>query len=224
MNFLSHFYFDRHTTDANRVAGIVLPDLIKNACKSWNIHPEKKTEKFFPEPCLSSILMGWERHLLVDKYFHSSDFFCSHTKNIRTAIAPVLESSTVRPSFVAHISLELMLDSLLQTESILNANNFYFLLNNSNRDALEQFLMLNNITETTIFFNFFEEFIEAAYLNSYREAPNIMYALNRICMRLWIEPFNETQKLQLTAALIQYQEELKKDFMIIFEQIEEQLN
>ena len=33
MNFLSHFYFDRNTTDPHQVIGMVLPDLLKNANK-----------------------------------------------------------------------------------------------------------------------------------------------------------------------------------------------
>jgi hypothetical protein len=43
-------------------------------------------------------------------------------------------------------------------------------------------------------------------------------------MRIWDNPFSDTQKLQLAAVLIDYQEKLKKDFMQIFEEIEERLN
>lgn len=224
MNFLSHFYFDRHTTDANQVIGTVLPDLIKNAKKEWNIHPEKKSQEFSADSGLKSLLTGWKRHLEVDKHFHSSEFFRTHTENIRTAIAPILENSPARPSFVAHIALELMLDSLLLTEAVVEAADFYARLNKSSRDTLKAFLKINNISDPEIFFHFLDEFLDSAYLHSYREANNIMYALNRICMRLWAEPFTETQKLQLTAVLINYQEELKKVFMRIFEQIEARLN
>jgi hypothetical protein len=41
MNFLSHFYFDRHSEDPHLVLGAVLPDLVKNARKDWNLHPER---------------------------------------------------------------------------------------------------------------------------------------------------------------------------------------
>ncbi len=224
MNFLSHFYFDRNTYDANKVTGTVLPDLVKNACKNWNIHPEKNRQHFLTDTDVSSILIGWERHLAVDNFFHSSDFFYHHTSEMRIRIAPILEKSPARAFFVAHIALELLLDGLLLTESVLDTDRFYKRLHTSNRDAINQFLMLNNITETAIFFKFFDEFIDAAYLNSYREANDIVYALNRICMRLWNNPFNATQKLQLATVLIHYRDELKKDFMRIFEEIEVQIN
>jgi hypothetical protein len=46
MNFLSHFYFDRHCDDPHLVLGAVLPDLVKNARKDWNLQPERKAEEF----------------------------------------------------------------------------------------------------------------------------------------------------------------------------------
>jgi len=223
MNFLSHFYFDRDNRDPERVIGIVLPDLVKNAKKEWSLRPEKQ-EAFYDDDTLSNIFWGWKRHIEVDNYFHSSDFFCQHTQNIKNLISPILDSSPVRPSFVAHIALELMLDALLLTESKVEAEDFYSLLSEVDRDALECFLELNSVYDTDKFFKFLDEFIEASYLNSYREAKNIMYALNRICMRIWEDPFNDTQKLQLTAVLIEYQQNLRRDFMLIFEEIESILN
>lgn len=224
MNFLSHFYFDRYTIDPLQVVGIVLPDLIKNARKDWNIHPEKQEFKFLADDNLTSIIRGWKRHLKVDKHFHCSNFFKQHTNNIRTAIVPILENSPARPSFVAHISLEIMLDSLLLTEDIVVAKDFYNLLSDSNRESLDHFLRLNNINETEVFFNFYDEFLKAEYLNSYREAHNIMYAVNGICRRVWNDPLSETQRLQLTAVLIEYQIHLKKDFMQIFDIIDGEIN
>ena len=106
MNFLSHFYFDRHSQDPHLVLGTVLPDLVKNARKDWNIHPEKKVE-LFTGNIDKAILKGWKRHLAVDRHFHNSNFFFAHTSTIRERIAPALQDSVVRPSFLAHISNKL---------------------------------------------------------------------------------------------------------------------
>jgi acyl carrier protein phosphodiesterase len=218
MNFLSHFYFDRYTNDPNIVLGTVLPDLVKNARKDWNLHPEKK-EALFTGAIEQSILTGWKRHLLVDRHFHNSGFFFKHTKAIRTAIAPVLIHSPVRPSFLAHIGLELMLDSILLTDNIINPDRLYSNLRQSDRLALNTFLELCKMDDTVHFFKFFDKFIEASYLNSYRESHNIMYALNRICMRIWPEPLNDTQLLQLSAILLAYYDELQGCYMEIFNDI-----
>lgn len=219
MNFLSHFYFDRYTIDPNVVLGTVLPDLVKNARKDWKFRPEKK-EFLFTGDLQKSILKGWKRHLTVDKHFHNSGFFIKHTNAIRTAIAPVLVNSEVRPSFLAHIALEIILDSILLTDDILAAEDLYSNLHLSDKNALNKFLELNGMDDTVHFFKFFDKFLETQYLNSYRESHNIMYALNRICMRIWPDPINDTQLLQLSAILLGYQEELAGNYMEIFDEIE----
>ncbi|MEJ7692935.1 hypothetical protein [Daejeonella sp.] len=219
MNFLSHFYFDRHTSDPNLVLGTVLPDLVKNARKDWNMHPQKK-EILFTRAPERAILKGWKRHLAVDRYFHNSGFFLKHTNAIRTAIAPALLHSQVRPSFLAHIALEVMLDSLLLTECVIDADHLYANLRRADRSALANFLDLNKIDDTEYFFKFFDKFLEVSYLHTYRETHNIMYALNRICMRIWPEPMNDTQLLQVSAILLGYHEELQKCYMEIFDEID----
>ena len=219
MNFLSHFYLDRHNGDPNFVMGSILPDLVKNVRKDWNFHPQK-TPGIYTEPELYSLLSGWKRHLEIDKEFHSSDFFSTHTLGLRTAIAPILENSSVRPSFVAHIALELMLDGLLLTENLIDAAELYSILSLSDRSSLNTFLLLNKADNPDLFFNFLDEFINQGYLHSYRESHNIMYAINRICLRIWPDPLSETQKLQLTALLPEYQEHLRSSFLQIFEHIE----
>jgi acyl carrier protein phosphodiesterase len=224
MNFLSHYYFDRNTSDPNQVLGSVLPDLVKNANKLWNLHPEKKKEEFSDSTHLTSILSGWRRHVFVDNYFHNSDFFKEHTRKIRTAIAPILEDSPVRSFFMAHIALEVMLDSLLLTRELVNPNDFYGHLNQSHRPSITRFLEINQLEDTPRFLHFFDKFIEVNYLNSYRETRNVMFALNRVCMRIWENPLNNTQKLQLTEVLIDYLKYLELSFMSIFEDIDRRLN
>lgn len=223
MNFLSHFYFDRHSEDPHLVLGTVLPDLVKNARKDWNMHPEKKAE-LFTSDIENSILNGWKRHLAVDRHFHNSAFFFEHTGAIRERIAPALQDSVVRPSFLAHISLELMLDSTLLTENHIVAEDLYKHLRQADRLGMNRFLELNNMDDTDHFFKFYDKFIQANYLNSYRESHNIMYALNRICMRIWKDPLNKKQMENLSMILTEYHESLKRNYIEIFDEISSLIN
>lgn len=223
MNFLSHFYFERAADDPYLVLGAVLPDLICNANKSWKIYPTKKPELFQNDPAQQSILKGWERHLSIDKHFHSSPFFEKHTKQLKKLITPWMHGSDVRPSFLAHISLELLLDGLLISENMVEIENFYKKLEEAQKKEIDQFLRLNNINETELFFRFFDQFIKSRYLNSYRDSEQIMYALNRICIRLWPQGLLQKNHQNLTGVLIGYQAELKKDFRQIYREIAEQL-
>jgi len=219
MNFLSHFYFDRNTPDANIVLGTILPDLLKNANKSWNAHPEKQIE-LFDKSGLDKLLKGWKRHLQVDRFFHSSDFFNSKTQELKQLLIPILTDSPVRPSFLAHIGVELLLDHLLIEQQKIAISSFYESLEAVREDDLKDFLQKCNIDDTDLFFKFFNGFKSSRYLLSYQKLENISYALQRICMRLWDHPFSEKTTYDLTVVLASYKNQLKVDFMKIFEEIE----
>lgn len=224
MNFLSHFYFDRNNINSFIVLGTVLPDLIKNANKNWNLYPQKSEDLFDNDEQQNSILIGWKRHLQVDLLFHSSDFFNQQTAQLKKLLVPILQDSPVRPSFLAHIGVELLLDHLLVTHNKIDIAKFYDHLTQANNSQLFNFLKKCDIDDSTIFFNFYNSFISSRYLLSYQKLENISYALQRICLRLWPYTFSEATLNHLTVQLEIYKAELEVDFMLIFDQIEAQLN
>jgi len=224
MNFLSHYYFDRTNLDANVVMGTVLPDLIKNAAKEANLYPQKNEFLFKGNPDEENLLVGWKRHLAVDLFFHSSNFFLEKTTALKQLIKPIVENTAVRPSFLAHIGLELLLDHLLVEHNLIQVNHFYDKLSKVKKESLSDFLEHCQLKNPTVFFNFLEKFISSKYLLSYQKLENISYALNRICMRLWPETLNEKQLQQLTFELGIFKAVLENDFMDIFEEIEGKLN
>ncbi|MBC7915546.1 MAG: hypothetical protein H7Y07_15655 [Pyrinomonadaceae bacterium] len=222
MNFLSHFYFDRFNKNPHQVIGMVLPDLLKNARKDWSLRPEKHIAEY-QDTALLDIYTGWNRHIEVDKHFHCSDFFFQHTRQIREEVTPCLANSPARPFFVAHIALELMLDSLLLTEGLVETELFYSHLKNADVGLLSTFLSINKIDDSGKFFLFLDEFIKWKYLESYRDPEQIVYALNRICLRIWDKPFDEEEKTLLKEIVVNYLKNLQSDYMRIFEEIEGRL-
>lgn len=223
MNFLSHYYFERLTQDANIVMGTVLPDLIKNASKESNLYPQKNEFLFKGNPDEENLLKGWKRHLAVDLYFHSSDFFLEKTALLKELIKPIVIDTPIRPSFLAHIGLELLLDHLLIEHNLIQVNHFYDKLIAVNPSSLTDFLEHCGLKNQIIFTKFMESFISSKYLLSYQRLENISYALNRICMRLWPETLNEFQLQELTFQLEVFKPILAKDFMEIFDEIEGKL-
>ncbi|AZI25894.1 hypothetical protein EA772_11270 [Pedobacter sp. G11] len=220
MNFLSHYYFDRSNDDANVVMGTVLPDLIKNASKEANLYPQKNEFLFLGKPDEEALLKGWKRHLQVDLIFHSSTFFLEKTTQLKQLIKPVVEETSVRPSFLAHIGLELLLDHLLIEHNLIQVNHFYEKLVAVEKTSLNDFLALSGLKDQSVFFKFLDGFISSKYLLSYQKLENISYALNRICMRLWPETLSEKQLEALTFELSIFKTVLEKNFMEIFEEIE----
>lgn len=224
MNFLSHFYFDRNNANAYEVLGAVLPDLLKNANKSWTPHPEKHQELFKNHPIHTDLLRGWKKHLEVDNLFHNSDFFKHHQHQIKLCLKDNLIGSPVKPFFLGHVSLELMLDSLLITKELINVKFFYKHLNQVDITEVISFLKLCQIPDINQFLHFFTIFKKEEYLYSYAQTEKITYALKRICMRIWENPFTQEQEIALTKSLLNYKDGLSEEFIFIFETIDAQLD
>jgi len=216
MNFLSHYYFDRHTSNCYHVLGTVLPDLIKNADKTTTIHPEKLS---YPAGAAQHIRNGWHKHLEVDRHFHNSDFFKTHSHQLKLVLRPAIEGSPAKPFFLGHIALELILDNLLLTTGQLTADGFYEHLGSCEHEAITDFLGRSGMSNPTAFIQFFEKFKHNQYLHTYAKDGQVAYALKRICMRIWNNPFTPLQEEKMNEAIINYRETLKPGFMNIFEEI-----
>ena len=220
MNFLSHFYFDRETTNYYHTLGTVLPDLLKNADKTINLHPEKLQSN---DPEITDLITGWQKHLDVDRYFHSSYFFISHASELRQLLTPAVKGSPVKTFFLGHIALELILDNLLITTNRVSTDDFYEHLAACKSDVIEEFLNFAGLANTDQFFRFYENFKRSRYLETYSETQQIAYALRRICMRVWTDPFTPEHEGKMNAVLAAYRDELYPSFMTIFDLIEYKL-
>lgn len=221
MNFLSHYYFERHKGALN-ILGSLLPDLIKNAGNFKVANPLKQPE-LFDAPELLEILAGWQSHIFIDKRFHAAPFFIRHTQLIKPLILSVTERSEVRPSFLAHISLELLLDHLLITQNKVQVNHLYTNLQQADKEVVRIFLEYCEIAEPEKVLDFIKHFISSKYLISYQKTENIAYALNRICMRLWPEALDEVAVQKLHIALENHLHNHSTELLAIFPDLEEQL-
>jgi hypothetical protein len=221
MNFLSHYYFDRDTTNCYHTLGTVLPDLLKNADKNIIIHPEKLQH---PDKQINDIILGWKKHLEVDKFFHSSGFFTTRSHALKNLLAPAIKGSPVKPFFLGHIALEILLDSLLITNNKISTDDFYDHLNSCETKVIREFLNFSGLKDTDRFFNFFEEFKKSRYLETYSQYHQVTYALKRICMRVWKAPFTTEQEEKMTVLITAYRNALQVDFMSIFDEISELLS
>ena len=71
---------------------------------------------------------------------------------------------------------------------------------------------------------FYEEFKKSRYLETYAENHQVAYAVKRVCMRVWKDPFTPEQEERMTALLTAYRSALEVDFMSIFDYISELLS
>jgi hypothetical protein len=124
---------------------------------------------------------------------------------------------------LSHIALELILDNLLLTTQKVTANGFYDHLDGCEADVVDEFLTSAGLKSTAVFFKFYDDFKKSKYLHSYAETPQIAYALKRICMRVWNNPFTPENEKSMNGVLMTYRASLIGDFMEIFNEIEGRL-
>jgi hypothetical protein len=220
MNFLSHYYFDRQSDNCYHILGTVLPDLLKNADKNIILHPEKLRH---PQNNINSIINGWQKHLDIDRHFHSSGFFMLHSRGLKEVLRPVIEGSPVKPFFLGHIAIELILDNLLLTTHKITVNEFYNHLDNCDEEVIREFLTFSGLHHTDVFLNFFESFKKHRYLATYTNTEQVAYALKRICMRVWQHPFTIEQEAGMNEVIADYRLGIQNGFMEIFEEIDGKL-
>ena len=216
MNFLSHYYFDRHTTDCYHVLGTVLPDLLKNADKSIILHPEKHVYRDGPT---RSLYTGWLKHIEIDRHFHNLEFFATHSHQLKLHLRPAITGSPVKPFFLGHIALELILDNLLLTTQQITANDFYDHLDNCADEVITEFLTVSGMKNPEVFIRFFHKFKTDRYLHTYAQTEKVAYALKRICMRIWNNPFTPEQEAAMNEVVISYRELLLPYFISVFKEI-----
>ena len=152
--------------------------------------------------------------------FHSSEFFLTRSHQLKNLLKPAIEGSPVKPFFLGHIALELILDNLLLTTQTITVDGFYDHLDGCELSIIDEFLTFAGLKDTAVFNKFYAGFKKSRYLYTYAETPQVSYALKRICMRVWNNPFTETHETKMTDIIQAYREELLSDYLSIFDEIE----
>ena len=148
----------------------------------------------------------------------------SSIHQLKKQFLPAIAGSPVKPFFLGHIALELILDNLLLTNKKVTAGGFYDHLDGCEVAIVDEFLTFAGLKDTGIFFKFYGGFKKSRYLFSYTETTEITYALKRICMRVWANPFTSNQEIEMNKVLFDYRAGLQHSFMSIFDEIEQKMN
>lgn len=216
MNFLSHYYFERYAVDSEQVLGSLLPDLLKNVDKGYSFQLHKLMDVLNVNRKAEVISEGWKRHVEVDRLFHGSDFFYKHTHQLRLVLEDCIADLPIRASFLAHISLELLLDHKLIAHELLNVGRLYEHLEQVDRKILSAYLLGLGDVDIKLFYNFYDKFVASRYIFDYGKVENLPYALFNICKRVWKFTPTAEHKEELANRLIEYDKEYLADFMDIY--------
>ncbi|WDF67999.1 hypothetical protein PQ465_17060 [Sphingobacterium oryzagri] len=223
MNFLSHYYFERYSPHSESVLGGLLPDLLKNVDKQYNFHPQRFEDELLALPQTRWISEGWYRHVEVDKIFHGSPFFLTHCHVLRKLLDPIVAHLPIRASFLAHISIELLLDHLLIAHNNVNVARLYEHLEQVPGHTIAKYLRTFDEVDVPRFLAFYERFLSAKYIFEYKDIHQVSHALFNICKRVWVFENTTDDVDRLTACLLQYKEQHLNNYLDIYHYIQDNM-
>lgn len=189
MNFIAHFYMDRHVADDLFFVGVSTPDWVSIFDRSIRVKENRMPLIMENDASRAelSFYNGVLRHLEVDRVFHSSAFFEEETRIIGDLFKQYFPNGEVQRSFfVAHVMFELVLDKvLIQADpSLLPA--YYQHLSNCH---LREICRLTEwITRTPMpgYDGFVKKFIKRKFLYKYTDCEHLIYVLRRLLERVGI--------------------------------------
>src|SRR5690606_9390316 len=143
---------------------------------------------------------------------------------IRKIVEHNVADLPVRASFLAHISLELLLDHKLIANDLLSVSRLYEHLEHSDRTLLSKYLLALGIDNQESFFKFYDRFVASKYIYNDAEVENLPHALFNICKRVCDCTPSPRQFEGLAQQLYAYQKDELKDYIEIYSYISQHLD
>lgn len=166
MNFLSHYYLDRHHPSAYFKLGLVLPDLVRG----YNRTMRKAVAAHHPTlPQHQALKHGLQKHRDADRVFHALPQFAALQLSLKQELEKrQLIEKLPRSYFLAHVAIEMLIDkNLLKLYPQIHVE-FYADLTTVSQPIVENyFAEIGCKPMASVFFDNFNLFTERRFLKDY---------------------------------------------------------
>lgn len=215
MNFISHFYFDRHVPDHLFAVGVSTPDLLSIYDRSIRLKDGHIRHLLAQDLTMDQqhFLYGILRHFDGDKIFHSSAFFEKETHYLSALLREAFGAKSIpRSFFVSHVLLELIIDKVLITDSKQLLDDYYahFAVH-----SIEEMSALTEwAAEKTIpgYDGFLEKFLERKFLYHYTDWGHVGYVMKRILMRVGVSESAYLENQRFPLLMQEYENRLRMTY------------
>ncbi|MCA9269935.1 MAG: hypothetical protein KDA41_15750 [Planctomycetales bacterium] len=205
MNYFAHGR--AHVDDPYRLAGTAVPDWLnvvdrKVRARSKGALPVANQG----DPQAAAVAQGVLEHHRDDAWFHSTPAFaelsCRFTTDIRDAIP---RDDGLRPSFLGHILVEILLDWALAAEDPSALEAYYAALATVDPAAVEQAVAQIAGRPATGLARFIGLFVEHRFLFDYADDDKLLFRLNQVMRRVKLSPL----PAEFTALLARFRPEVQ---------------
>lgn len=207
LNYFAHAL--PHLADPWFVAGTAVPDWLGAVARRTRPRPEKLlpetiTNAFPHAPArqqVQAILAGIEQHHRDDDWFHRTAAFqevqAQLTLDFRQAFGA---QDGFRGGFLAHLSLELLLDASLMERYPGKIDQYYESLKLVDAEVVELAVNLASKHPTTVFDWFIPAFLEERFLPDYLDDTLLSWRLRQVWKRIGLDHMPEQLEQAIPAA------------------------
>lgn len=188
MNYLAHAWplMQGGSPDPYELAGVAVPDWLsvaakKTKCRSRDAAPHRGSS----DPRLAALAQGVCRHHADDGWFHDSPAFgelsLGFAKTLRESLH---EATSMRPWFLGHVLVELLLDDELakRTPGLLDA--YYEAIAEVDAERVAEGIHRMCGRDVGRLAHFVDRYVEMRFLADYRDDTRLTKRLNQVMSRV----------------------------------------
>lgn len=185
MNFFSHAH--RFLGDGPHfLAGLAIPDWLTMVDRSVRIRRGRAADWVaHSDPDFASVARGIVQHVDDDRWFHETEAFAQTHIEFTQQIARLAgNDSRFRPYFVAHVTIEMLLDAVLTENAPEQLAEYYGLIASLDGSKIERIVNRMATRTTANLALFLPRYVQEAFVFDYLRDDGLAYRLNRILRRL----------------------------------------
>jgi len=183
MNYLAHGY--RHLHDPWFLAGTALPDWLRVLDRRARVPPDAlRPFTGDADARVASMARGALRHHEDDRRFHGSEAFGQTRREVAAILRRALPAAEGhRPSFVAHLLLEVHLDAALLAEDPRRLDAYYAALGSLAPDDVDEVGSRLTPAARGRLGRLFEGFRRERFLDDYADDARLAHRLGQVMRR-----------------------------------------
>ena len=191
MNYFSHAVDYLHAPLF--MAGTAVPDMLSVIDRKVRVRSRHLKPLWYDsDPDVVEIARGIHQHLEDDRWFHANLTFQQLNLQFSQSLREVNpDDQSMRPRFLGHILIELILDALLISQRPGQLEEYYEKMEQVDSARIQAVINRVARTPTYEFVRFFEAFCRERFLFDYGDDERLAYRLNQVMNRVGLEPLGD---------------------------------
>ncbi len=176
------------------LVGTAIPDLIRVAARKSRVREKHALEYLsHKDPSVAAIAAGIAQHHADDAWFHNTSAFAQLSLQFTVIARDALPNDEgFRPSFLGHILVELLLDSVLIAENQELLDEYYRAMDDVDADLVQRAIGQMATRPAERFSACLQGFRQVQFLYDYLDDGKLCYRLNQVMRRVRLPELPES--------------------------------